>query len=127
MVTPGWVNRREPDKDEIDAVIRSAGMQAYVPMMPFRESAGQGEVPGMRRRPPERRRQKWVGPYFIQLEGRRDNCIIRLSIYNFKQGALTLKATWSGYEKAACDHQFERTVKAAESAIAGRGWNLGKL
>lgn len=127
MVTPGWVNRRQPDDAEIDSIIKAAGLQEYRPM--YFPGKGEGELSGEggRRRPPERTRQKWVGPYFVQLEGRRDNCVVRLSIYNFKQGNLTLKATWSGYEKATCDHQFERTVEAAQMAIVNRGWRLGQL
>jgi hypothetical protein len=120
MVNPGWLDPTDPDEDEISSVISSSGMQPYQPAIFYREPDGGVEEEGRRRRPPDRRRQKWVGPYFVELEGRRDNCTIKLSLYNFGRGEIHLKATWSGYDKTSCDRQFERIVGVAQSAILGR-------
>lgn len=122
MVTPAWVNPSGPTDDEIDLVIARSGMTPYTPVSFRGAGAEGGEEGGPVRRPPERTREKWVGHFFIKLEGRRDNCTVRLYLYNFKRGALTLKGLWSGYEKATCDHQFERTIEAAQQVLIQRGW-----
>lgn len=122
MVSPAWLNPSGPTDDEINQVISRSGMSPYTPVS-FRGAGAEGEEEGGRRRtPPERTREKWVGHFYIKLEGRRDNCTVRLYLYNFKRGALTLKGLWSGYEKATCDHQFERTIETAQSVMAQRGF-----
>jgi hypothetical protein len=122
MVSPAWLHPKEPDDDEIELVLRKAGLQEFKPM--FFPGIGEEalERTGGRRRPPERTRQKWVGPYFVKMEARGDNCNIKLYIYIFKSGSLVLKGTWSGYDLTTCQVQFERTVESAQAAIVNRGW-----
>jgi hypothetical protein len=122
MATPAWVNPTGPSDADVLRVIRDSGMSPYSPA-PFRGGGGEeGGPSGRTRRPPERTREKWVGHFYIKLEGRRDNCTVRLYLYNFKRGALTLKGMWSGYDKATCDHQFEKTIIAAQQYDVRRSW-----
>ncbi len=122
MVTPAWVNPQEPDDDEVRLVLMTAGLRAFEPTFFPGMGEEESERPGGRRYPPLRTRKKWVGPYFVQMEGRRDSCTIKLYIYVFKTGSLRLKGTWSGYDLTTCQIQFERTVESAQAALVNRGW-----
>lgn len=120
MVTPAWVNKSEPDDREIGLVITVAGLREFKPMFfPGRAEEETGRPAG-RRRPPLARREKWVGPYFLQMERRQDSCLLKVYVYLFKTGSLALKGTWSGYDPASCDRQFLKTVDTVTAAIMRR-------
>ncbi len=122
MVSPAWLHPQEPDDTEVELVLKTAGLGKFMPLFPFGPPSGEEKRPGGGRRPPERTREKWVGPYYVKMEGRRDSCTIRLYVYIFKTGSLALKGTWSGYELTSCQVQFERTVESAQAALVKRGW-----
>ena len=119
-VSPAWLHPKEPDDTEVEMVLRTAGLGKFMPMFPFGTSSGEEKRLGGGRRPPERTREKWVGPYYVKMEGRRDSCMIRLYVYIFKTGSLALKGTWSGYDLAACDAQFQKTVDSATASLIRR-------
>lgn len=120
MVTPGWVNKPEPDDREVALVLQVAGLKEFKPMYFPPSPEAEVERPGGRRKPPLSTRRKWVGPYLVEMERRQESCMLRLYVYRFKDGVLLLKGTWSGYEPAVCDQQFLKTIDTATAALMRR-------
>jgi len=120
MVSPAWLTRYDPDDAEIAALIRVSGLRPFARVFFPSMKEPEREGPVRSRRPPDAQRTQWIGPYHIAMERRGENSTIKLSLYDFKQGYLKLKATWSGYGKVETDRQFLNVADFAKAAVLRR-------
>lgn len=120
MVSPAWLNKTPPSDEEVTAIINLSGLRPFKPMFFAGKETEEREGPVRGRRPPDAQREQWIGPYYIKMERRGESSQIRLSLYNFQKGALTLKATWSGAGKVETDRQFLKVVDFAKTALLSR-------
>lgn len=120
MVSPAWLDRTPPSDEEVAAVINASGLRPFKPMFFPEATETTYEGPSRSRRAPDAQRQQWIGPYFVYMERRGENSQIKLSLYDFKEGSLKLKATWSGFGRIETDRQYNNVVDYAKAAILAR-------